>query len=167
MTLPSPWHRLAILLTCTAVLASCRVEGIDLVVDDRIRITSPDDRAEVALPVEVRWAARDLPSGARFAVFVDRAPQPPGEPLAWFAREDETCRPADGCPSAYYFAQRSIYETEAQRHRIVALAPRRDMARGRRDHHEVTVVVLDERGRRVGEAAAFVELRVRPSGPPS
>lgn len=164
MTLPRSWAPLAILLACTAALASCRVDGIDLVVDDRIRITSPDDRAEVVLPIEVQWTARDLPTGARFAVFVDRAPQPPGKPLAWFARDDEACRPADGCPSAYYFAQRSIYETDAPRHRIVALAPRRNVARGRRDHHEVTVVALDEDGRRLGEAAAFVELRVRRTG---
>src|SRR5687768_54191 len=78
----------------------------------RARITSPAAHAKVTLPAPIRWTIRDFdvvqPGSAvrkdsgYFAVFVDRAPMPPGEDLAWLARKDDACLAQKGCPDAKY-----------------------------------------------------------------
>lgn len=128
--------------------------------DDRLRFVTPDDRAEVTLPLTVRWEVEDFevgPDAGSFAVFVDRAPQPPGKPLEWLARDDDSCRPSDGCPDADWYALRDVYPTTDQHLTIDQLPARSD---DRRELHEVTVVLLDEEGRRVGETGWTTEFQV-------
>lgn len=141
--------------------AGCQFRDIDLVVDDRVEIVEPADRSEVAAPFDIRWTARDLPIGTRFVLVIDGTPPPPGRGLDWYARDDDSCRPADGCPDSTYLARRNVFETEQQRHRVDALAPDPSAPPSRRDHHEATVFLLDADGRRIGEAAAHVEFRIR------
>src|SRR3954467_5238111 len=83
---------------CAILLTGCVPQGLAFRVDNRLAITSPKDGAEVTVPLTVTWTIRDFtvdksaPAGAKdtgyFAVFVDRAPQPPGKSLAWIARKD-------------------------------------------------------------------------------
>ena len=96
-----------------------------------------------------------------FAVFVDRAPQPPGKSLAWLAHGDKTCRPAEGCPDSTWYAQRNVFTTTDTSFRIERLARQQD---GRREMHEVTVVLLDADGRRIGETGWTLQLQVARDG---
>ena len=141
-----------------AALPACdRFDGLAFREDNRVDIISPTDRAHVKLPMTVRWTSRA--SGRSFGVFVDRAPQPPGEPLSWVARNDDSCRATANCPDADYLAQRNVFRTSEPRFRVQQLLDtQRDTQR--REFHEVTVVLLDRRGKRVGESAWSVEFQV-------
>lgn len=144
-----------------ALLSSgCGVSGLSFRQDDRLSFVSPGDRDEVTLPVTVRWDVEDFEVGdgrGSFAVFVDRAPQPPGRTLAWLARDDDTCRADDGCPGVEWYSQRDIFPTTDTELVIDRLPARTD---DRREFHEVTVVLLDEEGRRVGETGWTLEFQV-------
>lgn len=154
--------RLPVLAVLAALLAGCAVSGLAFRVDDRVEITHPEDRASVTLPVTITWTVDGFdvagPDAGRFGVFVDRAPQPPGEGLDWFARDDDSCRPEDGCPDAEYFRQRQIHATSDTSFVIDALPPP-STSRGP-ERHEVTIVLLDGDDRRIGESAFHVEFEV-------
>jgi hypothetical protein len=139
---------------------SCGVQGLNFVQDDRVTIVAPRDRAEVRLPVTLRWSSRDF--DGTYAVFVDRAPVPPGRTLAWIARDDELCRQTPGCPDAAWLGDRDVYATSSTELTIDDLP---DLTEGeRRDFHEASVILLDDEGRRVGEAAFTVEFQVAHDG---
>ncbi len=138
-------------------LAGCGVRGLAFREDTRVDIVEPADREVVALPVTVRWTVRDF--GGSFAVVVDGAPQPPGEPLGWFARDDDSCRARVGCPDEEYLANRRVFVT-AEPELTVERLPDTEIEGRRREFHEVTVVLLDGEGRRVGESAWSVEFQV-------
>ena len=147
-------------VVATALLTSgCAVRGIAFREDDRLSFVSPGDRDEVTLPVTVTWEVEDfdVPDDGSFAVFVDRAPQPPGKAIEWLARDDDSCRAADGCPDAAWFAERDVFPTTETSMTIERLPARSD---DRREFHEVTVVLLDAEGRRVGETGWTLEFQV-------
>ena len=137
-------------------LPGCAFDGLNFVQDDRVSITAPRDRAEVELPITIRWTARDF--DGTYAVFVDRAPVPPGETLTWLAEEDEVCEETPGCPNEVWFRDRDVYATTTTELTLDDLPDLTDD--DRRDFHEATVVLLDRGGRRVGEAAFTVEFQV-------
>ena len=155
-------RRLALLLAVatTVSAAGCGFSGLAFRQDDRLSFISPKDRSEVSLPLTVRWSVEDFdvgPGAGSFAVFVDRAPQPPGKTLAWLARDDDSCRVDDGCPDEEWFARRDIFPTTDTELTLERLPSRSD---DRREWHEVTVVLIDERGRRVGETGWTLEFQV-------
>jgi hypothetical protein len=149
------------------VLSGCVSQGLAFRIDKRVSITSPAARSEVTLPVTVRWTVKDFDVvqpgtsavGSRqagyFAVFVDDSPQPPGKPLAWVARNDRACRASDGCPDAEYLAGRHIYST-SQTSITFAQLPRPSNT-NQKERHDVTIVLLDAQGRRIGESAFYVQ----------
>ena len=152
--------RSAVAVAALLITSSCSFSNLAFRQDDRLEILSPADRAEVTLPMTVRWAVEDFevgPDAGSFAVFVDRAPQPPGKPLEWLARGDDSCRAADGCPDHSWYAERDVYPTTAEELTIEQLPARSD---DRRELHEVTVVLLDEDGHRVGETGWTIEFQV-------
>jgi len=151
--------RLVPLLVVALLSSGCAVRGIAFRQDDRLTFTSPGDRDEVTLPVTVTWEVEgfDVPDDGSYAVFVDRSPQPPGKTLEWLARNDDTCRADDGCPNAAWFAERDVFTTTETEHTIERLPARTD---DRREMHEVTVVLLDAEGRRIGETGWTLELQV-------
>lgn len=149
---------------------ACRFNDLAFRQDDRLTFVSPSERAKVALPVTVDWEiddfdlagsgeqARATERSGYFAVFVDRPPQPPGEPLDWFARDDEQCQRNPACPHDGYFEDRGIYTTQETEFTIEALARSRDDKR--REMHEVTVVLMDADSRRIGESAWRIKFEI-------
>lgn len=164
-------RRLPVALALVATLASgCALHGLSFKVDERLAIISPEDREAVTLPVTIDWEISDFnitgPDGGAdaqsgyFGVYVDRAPQPPGQPMEWFAKDDETCRPDDGCPDEQYLADRGVHSTQETQFVIENLPPPPTDQADRREFHEVTVVLLDGSGRRIGESAFTVQFEV-------
>jgi hypothetical protein len=95
-----------------------------------------------------------------FGVFVDRQPMRPGQSLRVFG--DDACKRTRGCPDAHYLAQRRVYVTTEEGLSLDALPSHLDRYSG--TAHEITVVLLDADGRRIGEAAYTVEFFVPHAG---
>jgi hypothetical protein len=155
---------LALCIGLLLLVSGCRFGGLAFRVDERLEFTSPENRSTVTLPFDVRWSVKDFrvvgPDGSAsnddgfFAVLVDVSPMPPGEGLAYFARDDDSCRPADDCPDAAYLADRRIHTTQATSFRVDALADTRPTDRpSADDNHEITVLLLNGKGERIGESA--------------
>lgn len=127
-----------------AVAAAMLVTGCtsDLLFEQStaLQITSPHQLGRVHEPVTITWRA---PSGSRVAVFVDATPMAPG------ARVDAHAQRPD-----------QVLFTDADSVTLQRLQPNPGADSTERNHHEVDVVVVDARGRRIGEAAAFVEFQV-------
>ena len=155
-----------LLVALCAALSGCVPEGLAFRTDTRLTIVSPEDRTEVSLPVTIDWDIRDfeiVEPGADvagsdegragyFAVFVDSTPMPPGESLRWVARDDTSCREADGCPDEEYLAARGIYTT-SETELVLEQLPRTGREQDRRERHRATIVLLDASGTRIGESA--------------
>ena len=153
-----------ILVGIALVMAACIPEGLAFVQDERLKITSPEGHTEVKLPVTIEWEVEDFeitgpdgdsdPSAGYFGVFVDDSPVPPGKELAWIAHDDLKCLNTPGCPDKTYLADRNVFSTEETEFTIKHL-PDQDTATGH-ETHEVTVVLLDGTGQRIGESAWYV-----------
>jgi hypothetical protein len=116
---------------------------------DGFRITGPDGRA--------------TSDAGYFGVFVDTTPIPPGKTVAWVARDDRSCTSVPGCPDETYLADHHTYQTEETSFTMEQL-PFLD-AYGGHENHEVTIVLLDGKGRRIGESAWYVAfVYERPGG---
>ena len=160
-----------IALACLVVLAtaSCDVGRLDFVKDDRVTITAPKDRAETQLPLTVSWRVEDFEVTGRdgrsaddagyFGVLIDRAPPAPGKTLFSLASNDSVCKVTPGCPSPAYLRGIGAHSTAQTSFRIERLPDNSDQGR-RRDFHEVTVILLDGKGARIGEGAFRVEFEV-------
>jgi hypothetical protein len=85
------WVRGVARLAAVAWLSGCSLSGLNFREDTRVDVIAPADRSQVALPLTVEWTVRDFDGS--FAVFVDRAPQPPGRSVAWLFRNDDGCIP--------------------------------------------------------------------------
>jgi hypothetical protein len=154
--------RLVVLVLLAVALPACGVNGLNFREDERLTITAPGDRAKVELPVTVRWRVEDFEvtgddgrnrrDAGYFGVFVDRAPQPPEKSLQWLVRDDQTCRGLPSCPDDY-LAQLNIHATTRTSFVIERLPAPSSTAQRRREFHEVTVVLLNGRGERIGESA--------------
>ncbi len=163
--------RVALVVALLFVLPSCGVSGLNFEQDERLTITAPDDRAEIRLPFTVTWDVTDFevtgPDGAGrddagyFGVYVDRAPQPPGKTQAWIVRDDPDCRQRPSCPDEAYLAQAHIYSTQERTFTTDRLPQPSSDAPRRREFHEVTIVLLDGRGQRIGESAFIREFEVK------
>jgi hypothetical protein len=154
--------RRAVLIAAAAALSlsSC---GGELERDDRVRFLTPPEGARVTLPLVLRWEAEGFRArgfdGSRtddrgvYAVFVDSAPMRPGEHLDSLARGDRTCEATPGCPDRTWLADRGVHLTTQPFLALQGLPSKggRSAPGGRR--HQVTVVLLDGRGVRVGEGA--------------
>ncbi|MCA1675119.1 MAG: hypothetical protein LC799_23995 [Actinobacteria bacterium] len=155
----------ALLAALVVAMPACTFNGIALRQDRRVEIVSPDFREEVSLPVTIDWTVQDFevtgPDGASdenagyFAVLVDLDPQPPGEGVEYFARDDVTCRKSEGCPNERYLERRGIFITDETDLILTNLspAPGVDLDAGDRDLHEVSVILLDGQGHRIGEGS--------------
>jgi hypothetical protein len=152
-------RRLALAVAAVVVLVTpaCGVHGLDFVKDERVHITAPKPNREVRVPFTVRWSAEDFVGS--YGVLIDRAPPQPGRDMASLADGDSVCKATKGCPDAAYLASHRAYTTSDTSFRVEQLP---ELTRDRRrEAHEVTVVLLDEDGHRIGESAFRVEFHIR------
>ena len=122
----------------------------------------PHNRQKVTLPITVRWTvdqfnvtgptATAAERAGYFAVLVDRSPQPPGQPLTWFARNDRSCRRVATCRDTAYLNRHDVYPTTDTTFPLSAVRAPPSGSKGK-NLHDVTVVLLDGTGRRLGETA--------------
>lgn len=152
-------------------LSACRVGGLSFREDKRVQILMPEDNSTVTLPFELRWRVNDFQATGLdgsatnergfFVVFLDSSPVPPGESLAYVARDDEFCKRKPGCPDERYLADRHIYETRQTSLRITTLVDNRPPDRPTAaDNHQITIALFNGRGKRIGEAAFSVDFKV-------
>lgn len=165
-----------LLLGLSLALSGCVPEGLAFRTDERLTIISPEDRSTVTLPVTIDWDIRDFglaepdpdaepaKDAGYFGVFVDTAPMPPGEHLSWIARDDNSCRPADGCPDEEYLNARGIYPTSETELTLEQL-PRNTRDDDDRERHRIVIVLLDVTGHRIGESAFEIAIDVERSTP--
>lgn len=151
------------LVAAVAITGACRLEGLSFIQDDRVTIVTPDDRSTVSLPVTIDWTSRDF--AGRFGVFVDTDPMPPTEDLAYLAKDDETCRPEDGCPDQKWLRQHDVFVTEETEITLRTLRDFRERAEDE-DPHRAVIVLLDDEGNRLGESTFSVDFFVERSGEP-
>lgn len=161
---------LSILLTAVAALAvtACSTEGLNFRADERVQIISPEDEAVVREPVTIDWEVRDFevtgPDGSSsddrgyFLVMLDRFPQPPGEPLTWFAKDDLQCRQSPRCPSRKWYAERGVFTTTETSFELPVLPRPPDTERA--EIHQINIALLDGTGRRIGEGVWIVDLEL-------
>ena len=158
--------RAASLLVAALLIApACIPEGLAFVQSDKVEITEPDYREKITVPVTISWEVKDFEitgengesrvDAGYFAVFFDTTPVPPGKTLDWVAKDDQACQNTSGCPDDVYFADRGIYET-TETSLTVKRLPDLDAFEGH-ETHEVTVILLDGTGRRIGEHAWFTQ----------
>ena len=113
---------------------------------DRLQITAPASNSTVHQPLTIRWSAQDFtaPRDGRFAVFVDRDPMGAGGNIADYERDDRA----------------GVYVVDGTSLHLNLLTPLVGVDPAEQNHHDVTVVMLDRNGDRIGEYAAFAEFTV-------
>lgn len=118
-------------------IAGCSARGLSFRQDDRVDVVAPEDRSEVSLPLTVRWTTEGLAPDTRFGVAVDTTPPRPGE-----APDDDDL---------------VVTTTDTE----VTLEQLGSSSRaGDRGVHRITVFLLDEDGRRVGESSWRVDVEL-------
>jgi len=162
----------AVLAGLGLAATACLPRGLAFVQDKRVDIFAPQSHTTVNLPVTIRWRVHGFritghtgssdPDAGYFGVFVDRAPVPPGKPLSWVAHGDRQCEATQGCPDAGYFHDHDTYWTTGTSMTFHQL-PDQSAYHGH-ELHEVTIVLLDGRGIRVGESAWCVDFRYNRQG---
>lgn len=112
----------------------------------RITVLTPNNYSTIREPVVVSWKVRDFLVGqdGTQVVFVDRSPMPPGRTIEHFERLD----------------REGIFQTDNSSIRFDVLSPVMSNASSERNHHEITIVLLDRAGRRIGEEAGFVQFNI-------
>lgn len=134
--------------------SSCTADGLTR--DQALRIVSPSARGAVRLPFTITWRA--VP-GRRVLLLIDHAPMRPGAPLRSLVPESDPCRSEPGCPDATWLNERHVYVSGGTSITVDTLADNRPNNRTH-DRHEITAVVVDQAGTRVGSAAAVREFTV-------
>lgn len=148
-------------ITTAALLPGCAFSGLSFVQDERVKIVEPTANATVSLPFEVQWSVEDF--DGTFVVFFDRSPMRPDRPLLSLVPDGDPCRVAPDCPGPAWLASRGVYVTAEPALVVDALPDRRSTNRSK-DRHELTIVLLDPQGQRVGEAAFVREFIVEREG---
>ena len=155
----------ALLVAAAVVASGCLPNGLAFVQDKRLDVVAPRSHSTVKTTVTVRWQVHDFRITGRngrasddagyFGVFVDRQPVPPGRPLSWVAHGDRQCTTTPGCPDAGYLADHDTYGTAKTSLTLQALSDQ--SAYHGHELHEVTIVLLNGRGDRIGESAFYVD----------
>jgi hypothetical protein len=90
-------------------------------------------------------------------MFFDRSPMRPNQDLLSLVDQDDPCRQAPVCPDAQWLENHGpIYVTAEPGLQVSTLPNLRPNDRSE-DRHLLTLVLLDERGRRVGESTFIRE----------
>lgn len=142
--------RLAVVMVAAGMLAqACAPSGLSFVQDDRLDFEAPSANETVSLPFEVRWTIEDYDGS--FAVFFDRSPIRPNQPLRSVVPDGDPCLARPTCPDAAWLAEQDVYVTAGTVVVIEDLPDRRDNSR-QQDRHDLAIVFVDEEGKRIGES---------------
>lgn len=161
---------LLVTLTLSCLAGCADYSALQFRQDHRLTFTAPESRELVETPLKVSWTIEDFqvvkpgsgePSenAGYFAVFVDQAPVEPRATLDEVAEDDPDCVKDPKCPDRTYLADRGVYTTtdsELTLELIPALGSKEDV-----QLHEVTVVLLDSSGRRIGEVAWYQQFKMK------
>jgi hypothetical protein len=155
-------RRRATPLVALLALGGCAMQGLSFRVDDRVDLREPADREEIALPYTFRWDVHDVePTGGsgRFALFLDRTPMAPGRSADSLLSDEQEARCAgDPACTAEALAADGVWLTDDTELTVDSVAADPDDRPS--DLHRMTLVLLDEDGRRRGESAFSVEFRL-------
>lgn len=131
---------------------SLTVSGCDQLLfkqDHRIVIDSPRPYSHVRQPLTLSWTARNFVPGAdgTYAIFVDTDPISPGASI-----KDLTVA-----------ERRAVYVQDSTTLDLSrTLKPKAVADPLEKNHHDITVILIDRDGRRIGEEAGFTEFQVTP-----
>lgn len=145
------------MLLAVIVLAACAGSPGSLRADQRVSILEPRPGSTVTEPVTIRWSSTfepGVPSGRWFVVFLDVATIPPGQSVLTAATEP--CDSVPACIEAGSLAGPNIFLTDAHG---VSVGP---LPGGAGPEHRLTIVLVDEQGRRDGDVAWNASFRVVP-----
>lgn len=165
--------RLIALVAAAVLVAGCALTHLDDLsfrVDSRLHFLGPKDRSRQHLPLTIRWRMRDFTvaapgsaaptkSAGYFVLFVDQSPIRPGQRLTAICKSDPFERGDRQCPTLDYLHGKRVYPTTAEQ---VTLANLANVA-GNKDAeqlHTFVVVLMDTAGRRIGESAWELDLRL-------
>lgn len=166
---PHPRRRAGAISLAAAIfllVPACTFHGLSFVQDERVRILTPADREVIEPPFTLRWTVEDFDAGPGtlgsgdnyFAVFVDRQPLPPGEHVRELG--DDACKRDPACPDVTWLSQHRVHVTVDNELTLTALPrilPPTTRA-GAKERHEIVIVLMDGRDRRIGEYAYWVEV---------
>lgn len=153
------------MLVGTALVA-CDTSNYAFKVDNSIEIVEPSARADVSVPVTIRWTDERPPADAKvapadadaeyYAIFLDQAPMGPGKDLESLldrGPRGTRCIPRQPCPTTEQLATLGVHLAAETTMLLEFVADLRPSDRGdSKDKHEVIIVRM--RGdRRVGESA--------------
>jgi hypothetical protein len=150
---------------------SLHLANLSFRVDKRLHFVAPKDRSRVTEPVTLRWTMRDFTieaAGAAppsrdagyFAIFVDQAPIKPGQTLKAVAHGDRACANDPSCPSRQYLADRQVYTTTQTSYVLTLVTPIAGIG-DKVQLHDVTIVLLDTLGHRIGESSWHVSFKLK------
>lgn len=147
-------------LAAVVALSACSITGLDFRADDRLTITTPPDRSAVTVPFDVDWTLSERqPAEQQFAVLVDASPPRPGAPITdLLPPSQQNTSACDAACQSAALAARGVYVTSATSQEIPVLPRPTGVSADRARRHTITVVVLDDHGRRVGEVADSVDV---------
>jgi hypothetical protein len=162
---------LAVLLPAVTLSGCANLSQLQFRVDHMVKFVAPESRAKLRVPVTLRWQVdgfriaepeSEPPSknAGYFALFVDRAPIKPGQTLAAVGGDDPACAAGSECLKPSYLADHGVYRTTDLSYtlrQVPSLSDNRDNWQ----LHEVTVVLLDTTGHRIGEHAYFRDFQLR------
>jgi hypothetical protein len=167
------------LLAAPLMLAACaRPDHLSFTADRRIHITAPAANSAVSVPFTVRWSVRDFQRitpklgtdtsrrpvsthAGYFAVFVDSNPMGPGQSFDALLHDDPECASSPTCPDLNYLNQRlGVLVTSGTSVTIDSVSGTGVGGAGS-NTHGVTVVMVDSRGRRIGDSSWYVSFTVK------
>lgn len=162
---------LAAMLVVGALSSGCAdYSEMQFFKDERLSFTEPEDYDKVETPLVVSWTMEDFEVLGRgetappseeagyFGVFVDRAPIKPGKTLADVGKGDKQCEIDPRCPDKTYLNAKGVYTTRQTSITLDYVAPL--SSKERIQLHQVTVVLLDSEGKRIGEYAWYQRFKL-------
>ena len=152
--------------------AGCDLSQLAFRVDHRLHFLTPKSRQLVRAPFTVAWTMRDFTvvglhdgpvdrHSGYFAVFVDRAPVKPGQSLQAVVNDDSGCRNNPSCVNPSMLANHQVYVTTRPQLRVPLIGALAD--HDKIQLHDLTVIILDTSGHRIGEYQWDLEFKMRRS----
>lgn len=152
--------RVSLTVCCVVTTAACGVAGLDFRADTRLSIISPTDRAAVTVPFLLDWELRDAGMNDKsFAVLINVSPPRAGAQITDLLPESQQDLASCDAPCQEgALAARGVTMTSASEMEITVLPRRSGLSADRARRHTITVIVLDDQARRVGEVAASIDV---------